>query len=63
MKKQQRRSNKKILKSPVQTKWKKGVKQYALELVTEAEDLRDYLYFFYRLKNFFNHVNFALNGR
>lgn len=52
MKKQQRRSNKKILKSPAQTKRKKGVKQYALELVTEAEDLRDYLYFFYRLKNF-----------
>lgn len=40
----------------------KGVKQYALELVTEAEDLRDYLYFL-SPEEFFNHVNFALNGR
>ena len=33
---------KKILESPAQTKWEKGVKQYALELATEAEE-KEYL--------------------
>lgn len=32
----------KILESPAQTKWEKGVKQYALELATEAEE-KEYL--------------------